>query len=120
MDAPPIDGAVEGLAELNGHEIWIITGRPSTLQHLTESWLAQRNIKYDRIIFDRVMNKMTVGPEFDVFVEDFLEEARIIAEAGIFTILFDQPWNQSQILPENCRRVYNWSAIVNLINEQQG
>ena len=53
MDAPPIDGAVEGLAALDGHEIWIVTGRPSTLQDLTESWLTSRNIRYDRIIFDR-------------------------------------------------------------------
>ena len=120
MNAPPIEGAITGLTSLNGHEIWIVTGRPSTLQGLTESWLARRNIRYDRIIFDRVMNKMMVGPEFDVFVEDFLEEARIIAEAGIFTILFNQPWNQSQMLPDNCHRVYDWSAIVDLVNEQQG
>lgn len=120
MDAPPVDGAVEGLKALDGHEIWIITGRPSTLRDLTESWLSIRNIRYDRIIFDRVINKMMVGPEFDVFVEDFLEGARVIAETGVFTLLFNQPWNQSKILPENCRRVYNWPAIVNLINEQQG
>jgi uncharacterized HAD superfamily protein len=120
MAAPPIDGAVEGLAELDGHELWIVTGRPSTLQDLTKSWLAHRNIRYDRIIFDRVMNKMKVGPVFDVFVEDFLDEARVIAEAGIFTILFNQPWNQSLMLPDNCHRVHNWSAIVNLISERQG
>jgi uncharacterized HAD superfamily protein len=117
MNAPPIDGAVEGLTALNGHEIWIVTGRPSTLQGLTESWLSRRNIRYDRIIFDRIMNKMMVGPEFDVFVEDFLDGARVIAEAGVYTLLFNQPWNQSPALPKNCRRVYDWTTIVSLIKE---
>jgi len=119
INAPPVDGAIEGLSALDGHEIWIVTGRPSNLQGLTETWLRHRNISYDRIIFDRVMNKMLVGPEFDVFVEDFLEGALVIAEAGVFTLLFNQPWNQSSNLPENCRRVYNWSAIVKLIDELQ-
>lgn len=120
INAPPVDGAIEGLIALNGHEIWIVTGRPSSLQDLTESWLSHRKVIYDRIIFDRVMDKMLVGPEFDVFVEDFLEGATVIAETGVFTLLFDQPWNQSTTLPQNCQRVYDWSAIVNLINELQG
>ena len=38
-----------------------------------------------------------------------------IAEAGIFTILFDQPWNQSSKLPANCKRAYNWYDILQLI-----
>jgi uncharacterized HAD superfamily protein len=115
-NAPPVDGAIEGLSELGDHEIWIITGRPSSLKDLTESWLAARGIKYDRIIFDRVMDKMTVGPEFDFFVEDFLEGALTIAGAGIFTILFDQPWNQTPSLPANCRRVHDWPTIVGIIS----
>ena len=120
IDAPPVAGAVEGLMALDGHEIWIITGRPSTLRNLTEAWLSRRNIRYDRIIFDRIINKMMVGPEFDVFVEDFLKGARVIAEAGVFTLLFNQPWNQSLELPANCRRVYDWPAIVEIINKRQG
>ena len=86
INAPPVDGAVAGLSALDGHEIWIVTGRPSTLQGLTEAWLSQRKIRYDRIIFDRVMNKMLAGPKFDVFVEDFLEGATVIAESGVFTL----------------------------------
>jgi uncharacterized HAD superfamily protein len=120
IDAPPVEGAVDGLSALDGHEICIVTGRPATLQKLTEEWLSSRNIRYDGIVFDRVMNKMLVGPKFDVFVEDFLEEALVIAEAGVFTILFNQPWNHSSTLPQNCRRVYNWPAIVNIIDELQG
>ena len=120
VNAPPVEGAIDGLSELDGHEIWIVTGRPSTLQEITEEWLSRRKIKYDRIIFDRVMNKMLVGPAFNVFVEDFLEGARVIAEAGVFTLLFNQPWNQSPALPANCWRVRDWPSIVKIIDELQG
>ena len=41
-----------------------------------------------------------MGPKFDVVVEDFVEEAYAIAEAGIFTILFNQPWNNPASLPK--------------------
>jgi uncharacterized HAD superfamily protein len=117
LNASPITGALDGLAALSRHEIWIVTARPAFLQELTEAWFGERNIKYDRILFDRDGNKHLAGPEFDIFVEDFLEEANLIADAGIFTLLFDQPWNQSPTLPDNCQRVYNWSTIVKMINE---
>lgn len=120
INAPPVDGAVDGLLALDNHEIWIITGRPSSLRDVTVSWLSLRNIRYDCIIFDRVINKMMVGPDFNVFVEDFLEGARVIAESGVFTLLFNQPWNQSTTLPKNCYRVYDWPAILKIIDKLQG
>lgn len=120
LHAPPIEGAIEGLSAISGHEIWIVTGRPASLDKLTERWLRERNIRYDRIIFDRAMDKMLVGPEFDVFVEDFLEGARVIAESGVLTLLFDQPWNRSDSLPENCQRVFDWDTIVKRVDEVRG
>jgi uncharacterized HAD superfamily protein len=115
-NAPPITGALDGLEALSQHEIWIVTARPAFLQHLTEAWFGERNVRYDRILFDRDGNKHLAGPKFDIFVEDFLEEANLIAGAGIFTLLFNQPWNQAAALPGNCQRVYDWDAIVRLIN----
>jgi len=113
--APPIKDAIEGLSALSKHEIWLVTSRPISTQSLTLSWLHKNKIRYDHIVFDRRGDKLSVGPTFDVFVEDFMEEAYAIAEAGIFTILFDQPWNNTSILPQNCKRVYDWNAILLLI-----
>ena len=114
--APAIKGAIEGLYELSRHEIWLVTSRPMFTQNLTSSWLHNNKINYDHIVFNRRGNKLSVGPTFDVFIEDFLEEAYAIAEAGIFTILFNQPWNNTSILPKNCTRVYDWNTILRLIN----
>ncbi|MFC1914890.1 hypothetical protein ACFLWK_01390 [Chloroflexota bacterium] len=114
--APPIDGAINGLSALNKHEIWLVTSRPISTQELTLSWLHDNRVNYDQIVFNRRGDKLSVGPTFNVFVEDFLDEATTIAKAGIFTVLFDQPWNQSSTLPANCKRTYNWDGVLQLIN----
>jgi uncharacterized HAD superfamily protein len=116
-NAQPISGAIEGLSALSGHEIWLVTGRPASMRGLTELWFQKKRVKYDYIVFDRMENKLAVGPEFDIFVEDYLEEACAIAEAGVFSILFNQPWNQAPALPEKCQRVYDWNGVVEAVNE---
>jgi uncharacterized HAD superfamily protein len=73
-------------------------------------------VHYDQIVFNRRGDKLAVGPKFDVFVEDFLDEIKTIAKAGIFTILFDQPWNQTSNLPANCKRTYNWDDVLKIIS----
>ena len=114
--APPIKGAVEGLSALSNHEIWLVTSRPMSIESLTLSWLHDNKVSYDHIVFNRRGDKLSVGPKFDVFVEDFLDETITIAKAGIFTVLFDQPWNQVFKLPANCKRAYNWDGVLQLID----
>ena len=114
--APPIDGAINGLSALSEHEIWLVTSRPISIQDLTLTWLHDNKVHYDQLVFNRRGDKLSVGPIFSVFVEDFLDETIIIAEAGIFTILFDQPWNQASKLPANCKRAYNWDGVLQLID----
>jgi uncharacterized HAD superfamily protein len=118
--APPMPCAVESISELSRHEIWIITSRPGFLKEITQRWLNDRKIKYDHIRFAEQGGKMAAGPKFDIFVEDYLEEARTFAEAGILTLLFNQPWNQADTLPENCRRVHDWESIVEIVNKLEG
>ena len=110
--APPIKGAIAGLSALSEHEVWLITRRPISTQSDTVSWLHGNGIKYDRLIFDSSPEKHSVGEGFDAFVEDNLEQACGIAEAGVFTLLLDQPWNGAQTLPKQCTRVGDWKAIV--------
>lgn len=119
-NAQPINGAIAGLSALSQHEIWLVTGRPASMRHLTELWFQKKNVKYNNMVFDRIENKLAVGRGFDVFVEDYLEEACAIAEAGVSSILFDQPWNQAPALPEKCQRVYDWNGIVQAIDRLAG
>ena len=116
-NAPPIKGAIEGLSAISKHEIWLITSRPWSTQDVTLSWLHDNMVHYDHIVFNRRGDKASAGPTFDVFVEDYIEEVYAIAEAGIFTILFDQPWNSTSTLPDNCKRALNWDDMLVLFDE---
>jgi uncharacterized HAD superfamily protein len=66
---------------------------------------------------DKTAGKLSLERDCDVFVEDQLEVAGLLAEAGVFTLLLDHPWNQAPILPENCQRVSDWHAVVLGINK---
>jgi uncharacterized HAD superfamily protein len=117
LHAPAIKGALQGITECQHHEIWLVTARPSSIRETTLSWLKGKKVKYDHIVFDTGRDKHLVTSGFDIFVDDFLEIVRPIAEAGTFTLLFDQPWNQTPELPQNCRRVYDWKTVVQVIDE---
>jgi uncharacterized HAD superfamily protein len=119
LHSAPIKGALEGLSALRRHEIWLITGRPATMRNLTLSWLNKNSVKYDQIVFDsdKTAGNLSLERDCSVFVEDQLEVGVSLAEAGIFTLLLDQPWNQAASLPKNCRRVYHWDEVVDEINK---
>jgi uncharacterized HAD superfamily protein len=112
LAAPPVEGAIDGLSGIDHHEIRIVTARPASTRDLTEEWLGNKKIRYDNIVFIEKHNKISAGAKFDVFVEDYLEEARLFASAGVLTLLFNQPWNQAPELPDRCRRVYDWKQVL--------
>jgi len=114
--APAIKGAIDGLASLARHEVWLVTARPASMAELTRFWLADNGARYQHLVHERFGNKLWAGGGFDVFIEDYLEEARVIAEAGVPSILFDQPWNRGGELPPNCTRVTDWHGVVALID----
>ena len=116
-NAPPIKGALEGLSMISQHNIWLVTRRPAYTRNPTLSWLTEYGVKFNHIEFVNHGKKVSVGQKFDLFVEDYLEEALAFAEAGVFSILFNQPWNQASISHENCLRVHDWNSIVSIIKK---
>jgi len=115
LEAPPVEGALDGIRSLSGHELCIITGRPYMIKHVTETWFSNYAVKYDELIFATPGSKLSVAGGIDVFIEDYYEEAIRLSEAGIFTLLYDRPWNQSLFLPDSCRRVKDWNDIVSVV-----
>ncbi|MFC1993707.1 hypothetical protein ACFLVI_00410 [Chloroflexota bacterium] len=111
----PIKGAITGLGEFGKHRIHIVTHRIKASKEDTEWWLNDKNIKYCTLEFVPDAPKHSTGIEFDVFIEDSLEQACAMAEAGIKTILLDQPWNQSLSLPQRCNRLRDWGCITESI-----
>ncbi len=50
----------------------------------------------------------------DIFIDDALHNVEDVAQAGIRTLLFDQPWNRVEI-PPGIIRVRSWAEIQNLL-----
>lgn len=105
----PLDGAKEAMDYLRGrgHSLHVVTHRdihPRAVQSTCE-WLAEWGLHYDTITFSK---DKTVIP-VDVFIEDNVDNALALADAGVLVALMDRPWNQHA--PKDryeIDRVYGW------------
>ncbi len=56
--------------------------------------------------------------KIDFLIDDAFKTAIEFASADIPVLLFNQPWNQVDKLPENVTRVKDWNEVVQFINTQ--
>lgn len=122
-------GASEALKILNGkgmHAV-MITGRPEQFREHT-SLLVEKyfpalldNMHFTSnvtggIITDRPKAEFCQELGVEIFIDDNLQYVNNVAFAGVHTLLFDNPWNQTDYLPSNVDRVYSWDEIVQKLN----
>lgn len=119
----PVFGSLHALEWLkkDGHKIFLITGRQNHIIKKTEEWI-ERNFPgvFDGLYFANSYN-LTVAPRkksdlckelgITLLVEGDMDYVKECSEAGLATLLFDQPWNQGD-LPPNTKRVFSWDEIV--------
>lgn len=113
--APAISGAIEGLYAIRHHEIWFVSSRPKEAKRQTEEWLNRYRVDYAYLILNDSQKNVAVRYNFHICVEDNLDRALQVVNAGIHSLLFDQPWNQSTELPKGCIRVRTWHEIVQCV-----
>ncbi len=114
----PVDGApssIRSLAKLYG--IYILTTRPQASHRDTVRWLRRYRIPYDSLEFCEFGNKVSKDDQLAVFVDDNLEQAAIAADHVPLVLLFDQPWNRTNDMPTNCRRIAGWSEAVPILEK---
>lgn len=109
----PVTGAVDALHFLADDEVYIITARSEIAKEVTE-WLLEKyfpkligRIHYEK---DKAIACKRLGVE--IFVDDSLAHATKISEVGVPVLLFNNPWNQTNELPHNVKRVYSWVQIL--------
>jgi len=113
----PIKGALESLSLLSDREIYFFSMRPEYYEDDTIAWLKDNNIDYCKLHIGQEDKSITALKEkIDIFIEDNLLQAIMVSEAGIETLLFNQPWNHyGKKLPPLCKRVYSWKEIINIV-----
>jgi len=68
------------------------------------------------LVFIKLGMKHMIDEDFDVFIEDNLEQAKQIADVGINSFLLDKPWNQGELNNTKCKRCNNWDTILKEID----
>ena len=123
----PVLGAVENMAHLEPHELFLISARPEQTRDAVNEWLDKhfpglfKNIYLTglyRGVGVRTQTKegLALSLNLDIFIEDAIKQALKISEAGIPVLLIDTPWNQGE-LPVNVTRVYSWEEIAERIKK---
>ena len=118
-------GAKEYIDKLkeDGHMIVIITGRDNgdyaDPWNITENWLKQKEIKYDKLIItDAYRNNKHAKTEkcfennIDIMIDDSIHNCMDCMENNITTLLMDTPYNRAE---KDMIRVNNWKEIYEFI-----
>lgn len=110
-----------------GHEIYIVTGRNDyglpkeyvgKMKEITEKWLKDNNIYYDKIIFTEGSKlPYCVGNYIETMIEDWDKVAKDVS-TKIPVLCFDCKYNES-LEGENITRVYSWNDIYQKINSDK-
>ncbi len=127
----PVKGALRTIKQLaKEHQLCIITARPHIIQKETEQWLAQHFPDcFQNITLTNQWHgsggkeglKSEIGKEkqIKIMIDDSLKHALDCASQGIYVLLadFDYPWNKTEKLPENIKRVHSWEEIAEEIEK---
>lgn len=120
----PVKRALEIIKLLaKEHQLCIITARPYIIRQETEQWLLRHfSNSFHCINFTNQWHgigekqlKSYIGKKhkIDVMIDDSLYHALDCASQGIYVLLadFGYPWNKTEKLPENIKRVHSWDEI---------
>lgn len=118
-------GAKEYIDKLkeDGHMIVIITGRDNgdyaDPWSMTENWLKQKEIKYDKLIItDAYKNNKHAKTDkcfennIDIMIDDSIHNCMDCIENNITTLLMDTPYNRAE---KDMIRVNNWEEVYEFI-----
>lgn len=117
----PIIGAVDAVKRLREKcDLFIVTARDESTsnqtftlvdEHFPESFESIHFLHKDDKNVRGTKGEVCAELAIDIFVEDSLTNAQHTSDAGIKTLLFDAPWNQTEKLPKNVTRVFSWNEI---------
>lgn len=116
---PPHPGAVEGIQGLkeDGHSIHIMTYRmfPGAIAN-TEAFLRKWDIPFDTISWTKDKTLVPV----EIMIEDNVENAQALTDAGTIAVIVDRPWNQEwdgyRVGNYEGPREQDWEQFIDLVD----
>jgi uncharacterized HAD superfamily protein len=122
----PSPGALETLVRWKeaGHQIHIVTGRPTYTLETSQQWLRDHDVAYDSFTIVDKYQRSHMDPtiarplselkkmSFALAVEDSGAMAAYLAEElGTPVALVDRPWNQTAVVNGKITRCLDWDQI---------
>lgn len=122
----PIENSIETLSwwKNQGHQIIIVTGRPTSAYDFSLEWLAENKVPYHSFIIvdkygrDNLDMNIAISLEqlremkFDFAVEDSFKMAKFLSEEmNVQVALLSQPWNRDNELNEKITLYDSWTQI---------
>lgn len=104
-----------------GHKILLITARFDDgivdVKAITEKWLEQNKINYDKLIINS-HNKLETAKEekIDIFIDDSIRNCEMVSSGNIKAYMFSTQ-NNSYYENENIEKVISWNELYEKIKE---
>jgi uncharacterized HAD superfamily protein len=123
MNAKPLPYSQEVIARLKkNNKLFVITARMDDIKNETEEWLNKyfpntfSKIYYTNHFSSNLSAKTTKKKvcdelDIDILIEDSLKNVLDCNTLERKSFLFDYPWNQSDELPPNVKRIHSWKEI---------
>jgi len=102
--------AFEGECDLHYHIITARDGLYPEVHEDTKVWLDGSGLMYDQLsLVEKHSNKSDIALEngISIFIEDRIENVIALDQAGIKSILIQQPWNDKHEISESISKVHN-------------
>ncbi len=139
LPLPPLPGCVAGLQAWlrQGHEVVVVTGRPSTTHRVSRDWLRMHGLASLPVLYVDKYNRNHATPPdappflplaallqepFDVVIDDspVVLDALQARPAGR-TVVFDRPWNRTYVCQApRVTRCRGWREVMSDIERGQG
>ena len=113
--ANPVSGALEGIQTLlrEGHEVIYVTARTPEEKDVTVRWLTMHGIPHEHVLFTGFKSKVDFVKQWGIeaFIEDYQENAKVIAESGVPVFLLNASYNQV-CHSKGITRCHSWNEIL--------
>ncbi len=133
-DIAPAPGGLEAVRtlETRGHDLVIVTGRPSASHDGSCGWLRKHGLAHLSLLYVDKYGRAAAQPppdapktlsreefatlHFDVAIDDAPGALDLLANRQNCTVIvYDRPWNRTYAHAANMRRSTSWPDIVTLI-----
>ena len=130
----PAPGGLDAVRTLQtcGHDVTIVTGRPSASHGGSCGWLRKHGLAHLAIVYVDKYGRASANPppdapktlsreefaalHFDVAIDDSPAALDLLAPRQDCTVIvYDRPWNRGYAHAANMRRLGSWPEIVSLI-----